>query len=103
MNRSVKADKAARVQGDTVTQSEWPVTTKALIADALKADATNAPTDLNQKVYSLIRLKVMLAHAQIQLGVASREHKGDEKVMQRLDLMKVELRKVQDLIPLSIR
>lgn len=100
--RSVQSERAARIGADTVTQHEWPMTTATLVADALKAFEKGDAAARNSKVYSLIRLKILLAHAQIQIGVAMWEYPDNAKVRERLLEIKEVVTIAQDSLPLKV-
>lgn len=100
--RSVRSEKAAPVGHDSITVHEWPMTTETLVKNALKQIRNEDDTAINSGIHSLIRLKILLAHAKLQIAVCKKEYRNDERVEARLIRMQTALLEIQEIIPLKV-
>jgi hypothetical protein len=88
-----------------VTQSEWPLVTKNMLARALiryTVDVKELDPDARPDVESLLLARVWLSNFKLRLMQAVRSNLENEKVRVRLELLVSELEQMERSFPLQV-
>lgn len=101
MNPSITR-KVADDRQTVITSREWPIVTRTLLATSITSLNRDDPAELNESVYALMRGRVALQTAKLQLDFCRRIWKADKKVSKRLANLSKKLAAIEAQFPLSV-
>lgn len=86
----------------SIQTTEWPLVTKMLLATSITSMNRDNPSELNESIYALMRGRVALQHARLQLQFCARIWKHDKKVLKRLVALSKKLAAIEAQFPLTV-